>query len=128
MAKAEKQETAKGESVKDEKNCVLCGMCKTVCPSFQSTKDEKRSPRGRSQIIKKEKEPDMSFYDCTLCGACTASCYIDVELPLRQQREKLVKAGKETEANKKMIENIRKHGNPFGEVKKGDKIDELYCC
>lgn len=114
--------------MKDEKNCVLCGMCKPVCPSFQATKDEKLSPRGRSQIIKKGKEPDMSFYDCTLCAACKASCAIDVTLPLRREREKLVSAGKETEANKKMIENIRKYGNPFGKIKKGEVPSELYCC
>ena len=108
--------------------CVQCGMCRNVCPVFKILKDEKYSPRGKAFIVKEKKEIDYSFYECSLCGACYQSCYNDVLLPVKKKRAEMIKKGKETEANKKMIENVRKYGNPFGKVKKGDKIDELYCC
>ena len=108
--------------------CVQCGMCRTACPVFEQLKNEKYGPRGKAFIIKKDEEPDLSFYDCTLCGACRASCAAIVAIPVVDEREKLVKAGKETEANRRMIENVRKHGNPFGKVEKGKIPKDLYCC
>lgn len=108
--------------------CVLCGMCRMVCPVFGQKKDEKYSPRGKAAIIKDKEEPDMSFYDCTTCGACKEQCHINVDLPILKERERLVRSGRETDANKRMIANIRKYGNPFGKVKKGEVPLELYCC
>lgn len=108
--------------------CVQCGMCRTACPVFEQLKNEKYSPRGRAFIINQHEEPDLTFYDCTLCGACRARCAANVAIPVVSQREKLVESGKETEANRRMIQNIRKYGNPFGKVEKGKVPKELYCC
>ena len=73
---------------------------------------------------------DLNKDACTLCGACDIECASGVKLrnEIEKARERMVKDGNETEANKKMIENIRAHNNPFGEVKKGEKPKELYCC
>jgi hypothetical protein len=47
---------------------------------------------------------------------------------VKKVREKAVKNKIETEANKKMMENVKKVGNPFGEIKEGEIPKELYCC
>src|SRR3989344_1275247 len=87
--------------------CSLCGFCKANCPSFLTSLKEKYSPRGRAILIRNDKM-DISFYSCSLCNACIAECPALVDLDLEKLRERLVEAGIETEANKQMIENIRK--------------------
>jgi Fe-S oxidoreductase len=109
--------------------CSRCGMCKANCPVFRILLKESYSPRGRAILISKDRLNELLTY-CVLCGACEESCPVGIELPdiIRDARAKMVKSGKETKANKKMIENIRKHGNPFGNLKKGEIPKELYCC
>ena len=109
--------------------CSKCGFCNSVCPAFRSALAETVSPRGFTTMIDAQK-PQKALYNCTLCKACTFECpaKIDLQTDLRKARQELAESGKETEANKIMIDNIRKHGNPFGEVKKGEKPKNLYCC
>jgi hypothetical protein len=47
---------------------------------------------------------------------------------LKDLRKELGKKGILTKANEEMIKNIRKYGNPFGDLKKGEKPKDLYCC
>jgi len=107
--------------------CTKCGLCKTVCPIFRTVLKESSSPRGRAIYIE-EKIVSGDLYNCSLCGACEEVCPIELKIKIREGRENIVKLGKETEANKKMIENIRKHGNPFGKIEEGKEPDELHCC
>ena len=109
------------------KKCILCGICITSCPIYRVLRNEKVSPRGKAIMISNDLL-DKMIYACTLCGACKKNCLVDFDLKLRKVRERLVKEGIETTANKKMIENIRKHGNPYGKLKEGEKPEELYCC
>lgn len=95
------------------KKCTLCGMCITSCPVFKVLRNEKVSPRGKAILISNDLL-DKVIYACTLCGACRKNCPIDFDLKLRKVREKMVKEGIETPAQKKMIENIREFGNPMG--------------
>jgi Fe-S oxidoreductase len=106
--------------------CSLCGLCKVNCPVFKAEMKESSSPRAKALLIKKGLS-DETFYKCTMCKACVVECPAGVDMEMRKVRAELVNSGHETEANKKMIENIRKYGNPFGEVKEG-KPKELYCC
>jgi Fe-S oxidoreductase len=108
---------------KPMKECINCGMCLANCPSYKATLNELTGPRGRVRMVN-NKTPDESFYACTLCKACEHSCPLNLELDFRKVRDKL----KKTKANEKMIENIRKHGNPIGEIEPGEIPDDLYCC
>jgi Fe-S oxidoreductase len=108
--------------------CSLCGFCKAGCPTFMATKSEAFSPRGRAILLKKGVLDKDIFNKCTLCGACEERCPAKVGLGLREAREKMVESGNETNANKLMIENVRKFGNPFGKIEKGKIPDKLYCC
>jgi len=107
--------------------CVECGLCKANCPVFKSELTETNSPRGKAILIKNN-VLDKVFYKCTLCKACKIECPLDIDLELGPIREKLVHNKIETEANKKMIENVRKYGNPFGKIEKNKIPKELYCC
>lgn len=113
--------------MKDIDKCSLCGFCKVNCPVFKVTLNETDSPRGKAVLIKKEYYSNI-FYKCTLCKACIQDCPADADIKLRDVRVKLVRNKAETEQNRKMIKNIREHGNPFGKVEKGKKPKELYCC
>lgn len=109
--------------------CIHCGMCNSGCPTFRVTGNEHLGPRGRAIMLINESS-EKSFFDCSLCGACEKGCPVKIEMneELRSAREKLVKKGVDTSSNNEMIKNIRKYGNPFGELKEGEIPDKLYCC
>jgi len=62
--------------------CIHCGICLSVCPTYEITKLERSSPRGRLRLIKafakneqtlgKIFEEEMSF--CLGCRACETAC------------------------------------------------------
>ncbi|MCW1296942.1 MAG: (Fe-S)-binding protein [Candidatus Parvarchaeota archaeon] len=109
--------------------CSRCGFCKVNCPIFRVMLSETLSPRGKMILLKKE-IMDEVFYICALCKSCEENCPAEIKISeeIKKIREKLIKNKKETEANKKMIENIRKFGNPFGKIEEGKIPRELYCC
>lgn len=96
--------------------CITCGECNASCCTFQASLDEKLGPRGRA-LMQKREILDTSFYDCTLCGACDATCPYDVKQGLRKLRKKMVDAGITTKANRRMLTNLKKFGTPYGEDK-----------
>ena len=109
--------------------CTLCGLCKTSCPAYKILLDESVSPRGKATLLKRD-FPAKHFYLCTLCKACEKNCILyDIDLieKIRAYRQELVDLGMTTEANKRMIANVRATGNTLGNVEKGKKI-ELFCC
>ncbi len=67
--------------------CIHCGICLSVCPTYDITKLERSSPRGRIRLIKafanSEKllgelfEEEMSF--CLGCRACETACPAGVQ-------------------------------------------------
>ena len=62
--------------------CIHCGMCLSVCPTYEMTKNERSSPRGRIKMIKSvargEMEISKIFADemnfCLDCQACETAC------------------------------------------------------
>jgi glycolate oxidase iron-sulfur subunit len=62
--------------------CMHCGMCLTVCPTYELTKLERSSPRGRIRMIKSVARGEMQmsplFADemefCLDCQACETAC------------------------------------------------------
>ncbi len=67
--------------------CVKCGLCLNHCPTFQVTRDENQSPRGRIALIQAVNtqtlpltEKLVSHLDsCLQCFACEAVCPADVD-------------------------------------------------
>ncbi len=63
-------------------NCMHCGLCLPVCPTFSITGMEKSSPRGRIRLIKSVAEGSLGMTDgfvnemnfCLDCQACETAC------------------------------------------------------
>jgi glycolate oxidase iron-sulfur subunit len=62
--------------------CMHCGMCLPTCPTYDATKLERNSPRGRIALMRAvaddRLEPTAAFADemyfCLGCLACMTSC------------------------------------------------------
>src|SRR5210317_2109358 len=62
--------------------CMHCGLCLPTCPTYELTKLEKHSPRGRIALMRAiaddELEVSKSFADemyyCLGCLACMTAC------------------------------------------------------
>jgi len=106
--------------------CSLCGFCKQTCPVLKATLKETDSPRTQANLIKKD-ILDIQFLKCTLCNACSIDCPSDIDLAslIREKRFLLV-SKTQTKANKEMINNIRKHGNPYGNLNEIKELKRLW--
>src|SRR5262245_38872946 len=62
--------------------CIRCGLCSSVCPTYQETLIEEESPRGRIAIARALTEGHLAITadllqhmdSCLMCEACTAIC------------------------------------------------------
>lgn len=67
--------------------CMHCGMCLPTCPTYDETKLERNSPRGRISLMRSiadgELEATKSFADemyyCLGCLACVTACPAGVD-------------------------------------------------
>jgi glycolate oxidase iron-sulfur subunit len=69
-------------------NCMKCGDCMAVCPTFAITGDESAVARGRIRLIKAFEDGEIELTDtlvdkinsCMMCMACTANCPSGVQV------------------------------------------------
>ncbi|MEE9474247.1 MAG: (Fe-S)-binding protein [Candidatus Hydrothermarchaeaceae archaeon] len=62
--------------------CMKCGDCQAVCPTFAVTGDESAVARGRIRLIRALNDGELELTDtlvdkinsCMMCLACTANC------------------------------------------------------
>jgi iron-sulfur cluster protein len=117
--------------------CINCGACLYFCPIYRQVFDSYGLHYfGGIGVSKLAFINDLKtaynrgLYYCTTCQACKVECPVGIDIPkvIKSLREHAVKNGIETEANKKMIGNVRVCGNPFGTVEEGKIPKELYCC
>jgi len=62
--------------------CMHCGLCLPTCPTYDATKEERNSPRGRIALMRAiadgRLEPTRTFaeemYFCLGCLACMTAC------------------------------------------------------
>ena len=117
--------------------CINCGSCLYFCPVYRQIFDNYGFHYLSGIGITKTsfmnslaKAFEKGLYYCTTCKACKQNCPLEIDVAelVKKVREKAVINKIETEANKKMIENVKKFGNPFGEIKEGEIPKELYCC
>ncbi|MDO9086997.1 MAG: (Fe-S)-binding protein [Anaerolineaceae bacterium] len=63
-------------------NCIRCGLCLAVCPTYREYKNETASPRGRVALARKSLEDELflspnlveQMYSCLACLACNDIC------------------------------------------------------
>ena len=81
-------------------NCIRCGLCLSVCPTYRVYLSETASPRGRVALTRKglEGEVELSenlieqMYGCFACMACNDACPVgihpaDLVVGMRQVQE-----------------------------------------
>jgi glycolate oxidase iron-sulfur subunit len=86
----------------DYLNCIRCGLCLSVCPTYREYLTETTSPRGRVVLARKGLEGDLELtpnlieqmYACMACMACTDICPVgirpaDLALSMRFFQEQL---------------------------------------
>jgi len=103
MADTEKYEIL-DRQIDEINRCFRCGLCKTVCPSFEETKRESASPRGRVQFAKSVLSNDVPIdgaiqarmLDCLNCMRCAEICPSGVRTDriVLAARAELAKRGK----------------------------------
>jgi iron-sulfur cluster protein len=117
--------------------CINCGSCLYFCPVYRQVFDNYGLHYFGGIGVSKlaftndlKQAFDRGLYYCTTCQACKVNCPVGIDVPeiMKKLRELAVKSRLETESNKKMIENVRVYGNPFGKVEEGKVPRELYCC
>src|SRR5262245_33752732 len=62
--------------------CMHCGLCLPTCPTYDATRIERNSPRGRIALMRAiadgELKPSKAFgeemYFCLGCLACMTAC------------------------------------------------------
>ena len=67
--------------------CIHCGLCLPTCPTYDDTKLERHSPRGRIQLMKNVAEGRLDvtptfaeeMYFCLGCLACETACPAGVD-------------------------------------------------
>ncbi|MGE5620436.1 MAG: (Fe-S)-binding protein [Sphingomonadaceae bacterium] len=68
-------------------NCIRCGLCLSVCPTYREAGTETNSPRGRVALVRAAAEGKLELshnfvdhmYRCLNCMACAAVCPSGVE-------------------------------------------------
>lgn len=71
----------------DYLNCIRCGLCLSVCPTYREYLNEAASPRGRVALARKglegqlELSPNLieQMYSCFACMACNEVCPVGIE-------------------------------------------------
>lgn len=95
----------------DEINrCFRCGLCKTVCPSYEELKIESSSPRGRIQYAKSVLDNNLplkraiqaKMLDCLNCMQCVEIC------PSGVRTDRIVLAARAELAKKGKLNFIKK--------------------
>jgi len=75
--------------IKSYLNCVHCGKCLPVCPTYNISLNEFYSPRGRVRLILTDNADTMplrvskvaeAMSTCLLCGRCVKVCPNDVKI------------------------------------------------
>jgi glycolate oxidase iron-sulfur subunit len=72
-----------------QRACVGCGSCMSVCPVYQASKRENDSPRGKYRlslaldqtITDVDPETRQLMEACLLCGRCASKCPQKVQVP-----------------------------------------------
>jgi glycolate oxidase iron-sulfur subunit len=70
----------------DYLNCIRCGLCLSVCPTYREYLNETTSPRGRVALARKGLEGELELspnlieqmYSCFACMACNEVCPVGI--------------------------------------------------
>ncbi|MBC7114919.1 MAG: (Fe-S)-binding protein [Archaeoglobi archaeon] len=124
-------------------HCIRCGFCTSRCVTLPEFGVESAGPRGRMLLLRGIAEGLLTFnekvagrlFQCTTCDSCSLSCPAGLRLSeiFEEFREEAFERGLLPENLRKISENVRKFGNPYGEssaiksVRRGEKCLFIGC-
>ena len=101
-------------------------MCRHICPIGNATGHERNTARARGMILALVARGGVEYsadiidnvYECALCGACTKECVTGWDPVAFTKEARLVAAleGKLPKYIDRMLENLEKTGNVYGET------------
>jgi glycolate oxidase iron-sulfur subunit len=105
-------------------SCMRCGFC-MKCPLYESNGWASNTARGRIQIARGVLEnklelsnyiADRAFY-CTTCEYCVLFCPSGIRTTdiIKTLKYELAKKGYGPSSINRILENITREGNPYGE-------------
>ena len=113
--------------IDDIYSCMRCGFCIAKCPVYENYGWASNAARGRIQIARGflEEKLELSGYiaerifSCTTCDHCLLLCPSGIRITdiVRAMRSVLSGEGYSPDSLKKILENIIREGNPYGEPK-----------
>ncbi len=111
-------------------SCRFCWMCRHICPIGNVTGQERNTARARALSLSLVARDAADFsddiidnvYQCALCRDCTNDCATGYDPVVYTKEARLMAAleGKMPEYAERLLLNIEKTGNVYGEK----KIDE----
>jgi Fe-S oxidoreductase len=124
---ADKIDARNLEEVKREMmTCTMCGFCKSVCPVFEDIGWDPGVARGRVILaygllqgdIPADESVVEALYQCTTCKDCERRCPSKVKVVevVERARRDIVNSGVMLPSHLKVVNNIQKYGNPYGET------------
>ena len=101
---------------RDASRCVKCGLCLPDCPTYQLTRNEAYSPRGRialaAALEKQQATPNRQFRQrmnsCLLCRRCEKLCPSGVKFGRIMDEARALQNGGHPGPQKLLIETISK--------------------
>ncbi len=115
---------------KEMLTCTFCGFCKSVCPYFEDNQWDPSVARGKVilayGLAEREIPADESVIErlaqCTTCKDCERRCPSNIKVVdiVEAARADLVDARCVLPAYQKIIDNIKKTKNPYGETTQTD--------
>jgi len=110
--------------------CIGCGNCLLDCPVYYVVRNEYGykgyiGGRGTSAsyfLDSHDTALENGLYFCTTCNSCELSCPVDIGNSEYSERirEEVTSIEKNFPTHRKIIENIKKSKNPFGEKSKNE--------
>lgn len=100
-------------------NCIHCGMCLPVCPTYNMNFQEQSSPRGRIRLMRSLYEGNLELSDtfvdemyfCLDCQACQTACPAGVQYgTLVEDARKVIAEQKREPRALRFMKNIILHG------------------
>lgn len=110
--------------------CTYCGFCKSVCPTYEGVGWDPSVARGRVILAYGLLQGDLPadgsvveyLYQCTTCKDCERRCPSRIEVVdiVESARRDIVASGGMLPGHRKVVESVRRHGNPYGEARRAE--------
>jgi glycolate oxidase iron-sulfur subunit len=134
MAKAESLPVIPGLDQEKLLDCIHCGICLSVCPTYELLGTEADSPRGRIYLMRALAEGREELNEsmvrhldlCLACRACETACpsgvrYAELLAPVRDYIEEHYRRSAKDRASRRLLLDLLSHPGKLAPMMVGAK-------